>query len=818
LHGKVLLPILGDQYGTVLDSGKLRLALDDGTLTIAYFETRLPVAPRSYGRVLGHEIAGLQAALGADHPALVELKSVITWFTTIPPRDETDPARVAARESQKEAGRLRLMALLHDAPEVRAFVDENIRIFNGTPGDARSFDLLDELVSDQAYRLAYWRVAGEEINYRRFFDINDLAAIRMEDPEVFDRAHGLVFRLVREGIVTALRIDHPDGLYAPAEYFRRLQQRCVEDLGRPCYILAEKILAPGERLPENWAVAGTTGYEFLNLLNGIFVDRREARALEQIYARLQPERVTFGDLVYQGKRLVMETSMAAELNMLGHRLNVLSEKHRSSRDFTLRNLIRALREIIAAFPVYRTYFGESTDTTSDREHLTRAVELAKRRSRGIDASTFDWIASLLRLEHPAWASEADRQERADFVMRFQQITGPVTAKGYEDTALYRYHRLASLNEVGGDPSRFGTSLAEFHAANAERQEHSPAAMSTTSTHDTKRSEDVRARMNVLSEIPAEWRQRVARWQRLNRRVRTVVDGQPVPAPNDEYLIYQTLVGVWPIDATRLTTYVAKAMREAKTATSWLNPNERFEEAMARFTTGILDPRRSREFLRDLAEFTARVAPCGWINGLAQVLLKIAAPGIPDFYQGTELWDDSLVDPDNRRPVDFGVRRAALDELRRRAEHEDLRVLARELYGAVADGRVKMYVMRQALAFRRQHARLFLHGAYQPLEATGDWAEHLCAFARADASACCVVVVPRFLARRGLAGGGHDVPVGLAYWGTTRLPVPVAPGRQLRDVFTGATVEADDAEGRDGRATVLAGRVLSDFPVALLEVR
>jgi (1->4)-alpha-D-glucan 1-alpha-D-glucosylmutase len=820
LEDKVLLPILGDQYGAVLDSGQLQLTLEDGRFELVYYDWRLPIAPRSYGRVLSHRLEEAQSALGAEHPALVELKSVITWFATIPPRTERDPARISAREGEKERGRERLVALLSTSPEIRAFVDENLSIFNGTPGDPKSYDLLDALVSDQAYRLAYWRVAGEEINYRRFFDINDLAAIRMEDAEVFEHAHRLIVRLIREGIVTGLRIDHPDGLYAPAEYFRRLQAASVEAIGRPIYVAAEKILAPGERLPETWAVAGTTGYEFLNLLNGIFVDRKAAAALERMYTRVNRARASFSEIVYASKHLIMETSMASELAMLGHRLNRISEKHRSSRDFTLKSLTAALGQIIACFPVYRTYFGESTDT-DDREHLDRAVESAKRRTPTVDVSIYDWIRNLLALEFPSWSDEADRHERTDFVMRVQQITGPVMAKGYEDTALYRYHRLVSLNEVGGDPGRFGTALAEFHAANAERHERAPASLNATSTHDTKRSEDVRVRIDVLSEMPDEWRRRVARWQRLNRGLRTVVDGEPVPGPNEEYLIYQTLVGAWPIGAERLRQYIEKAVREAKERTSWINPNARYDEAIARFVTNVVDPRRSREFLRDFGEFHARIAHFGRVSSLAQTLVKIAAPGVPDFYQGTELWDLSLVDPDNRRAVDFARRTRALDELTHEIDGTaDLAALARRLALSIDDGRVKLYTIRQALHFRRQRRDLFLTGAYRPLAAAGTWSEHVCAFARSRGDEIAIAVAPRLLARRSAGSATLDLPLGASYWEDTRVAVPLAAGERLRDVFTGRVVDvvADEnaADTATERTALSLGDVLADFPVALLE--
>src|SRR4029453_12657631 len=479
--------------------------------------------------------------------------------------------------------------------DVRDFITENVRIFNGTPGDPRSFDLLDGLLHDQVYRLAYWRVAGEEINYRRFFDINELAAIRTEDPRVFAETHRLILSLVREGIVTGLRIDHPDGLYAPGEYFRRLQRACYleivrgkvaaeaagdstawrdrtvlelydaaqHDRGgslRPFYIVAEKILAPGEQLPDHWAVLGTTGYEFLNYLNGLFIDRQQAGAMDRIYMRLIRQRLSFAEIVYQSKRLIMETSMAAELSMLGHRLDRISEKHRSSRDFTLASLTRALREIVANFPVYRTYVGEDRPAVndSDRAFIARAVAQAKRRPPLTSPSIYDWIQDILTLRFPPRAHEAERRE-LEFVMRFQQITSPVAAKGYEDTALYRFNRLVSLNEVGADPSRFGTPLAEFHAAMADRQRSYPHGLSGTSTPDTNGGEDVRARINVLSEIPEEWRSRVALWQRLNRKHRTMVDAQPTPGANTEYLIYQTLVGAWPISLERLRASLLKAI-------------------------------------------------------------------------------------------------------------------------------------------------------------------------------------------------------------------------------------------------------------------
>jgi (1->4)-alpha-D-glucan 1-alpha-D-glucosylmutase len=814
LADKVLLPILGDHYGVVLDGGEMRLMLEGGRFVVRYYGTVLPISPRSYGRLLGHRIEGLVAALGSEHADVLALKSLITWFATLPPQTETDPDRLAARRREKELGHEKLAALLAASTPVREFVEDNVRIFNGTPGDPRSVDLLDALLGDQAYRVAFWRVAGEEINYRRFFDINELAAVRMEQPAVFETAHRLLFRLVREGVVTGLRIDHPDGLYNPAEYFRRLQRGCGGDF----YVVAEKILAPGEQLPDNWETAGTTGYEFLNLLNGIFVDRAQARAMEQVYVRLIRTRPGFTEIVDECKRLMLEVSMASELNMLAYRLNRISEKHRSSRDFTLGILTRALREVIAAFPVYRTYItgvdgadGAPTAhvTDRDRDYVRRAVSHARRRTTFADASVYDWLEAVLTLEFPEWASDTARRERADFVMRFQQITGPVTAKGFEDTALYRFNRLVSLNEVGGDPSRFGVTLAEFHAENAARCRRSPHGLSATATHDTKRGEDVRARINVLSEIPDEWRRRVLLWQRLNRRHRSMVDGRAVPGANTEYFIYQTLVGAWPIDVDRLSAYLIKAVREAKTHTSWINPSARYDEAIARFAEAVLDPARAPAFLDDLTGFQARVAHWGAINSLAQTLIKITAPGVPDFYQGTELWDLSLVDPDNRRPVDWARRRRLLAELdEAAAAAPDRAQLAGELFKHKDDGRVKLYLIREALALRRARASLFASAAYRPLETRGALAERVCAFARADGGDAVLTVVPRLL-----AGLGADAPpLGAEFWRDTTLDVPPALGRHFVNVLTGEPVRVPPSDGPGG---VPLAEIFAHFPVALL---
>jgi len=855
LRNKILLPILGDQYGRVLENGELILEFRDGAFFVRYWETVLPVAPRSSALVLRLRLDELAKTLGEGSAHVLELTSIVTALTHLPPRTETDPQRLAERHRERQVIKRRLATLTAESPDVRAFIEENVRILNGSKGDAASFDRLDELLGTQAYRLAFWQVAADEINYRRFFDINTLAAIRMEEPAVFEEAHRLIFRLVRDGCVTGLRVDHPDGLFAPGEYFRQLQRRCflemalvragieaasegernawrdavlveldrrvregAAELSRPFYIVAEKILMAGERLPAEWPIHGTTGYDFLNAVNGILVDTGAARALDETYTRFVGARVVFRELAYESKKLIINASMASEINMLGHRLAQISETHRASRDFTRRSLTTALREIIACFPVYRAYVGEAGTGVAERDewYVDLAVAMAKRRNPTMSKSIFDFIGDLLCLRFPEARSEADRLAQRTFVGKFQQLTGPITAKGLEDTAFYRYNRLISLNEVGGAPDRFGISVAEFHRLNAERQAAGPGSLSATSTHDTKRSEDVRARIDVLSEIPREWRTRVRRWHRINRRKKVTVDGQPAPDTNEEYLLYQTLVGAWPIgpisdaehaDFTeRIQRFMFKALREAKVNVSWINPRPEYDDAVRQFIDAILDRSAPNPFRDDFLPFQQTVARWGIFNALSQTLLKLTAPGVPDLYQGSELWDLSLVDPDNRRPVDFALRRRLLETLDAAIRATpDLAALARVLVDAMADGRAKLYLIRQALAFRRAHATLFRDGDYKPVDLAGPLAEHVCAFARTLGSEAALTLVPRLLARRGVEGP----PLGRDWWGSeTGVLVPGGTGARFCNVLTGERLEA-----RDGALAL--GDVFASFPVALL---
>jgi (1->4)-alpha-D-glucan 1-alpha-D-glucosylmutase len=830
LRNKVLLPILGNQYGVVLEDQELQIEYQDGRYIIRYYQHCLPVAPKASVRILSHRLKDLTDVEGTDSPHVMELESIITALTRLPPRDARDPEAVVERYREKEVVRRRLSALLEGNATIRRFLDENVRQINGIKGEPRSFDVLDDLLNDQAYRLADWRVAAEEINYRRFFDINELAALRMEDPEVFEASHQLVFRLLKEGAVNGLRIDHVDGLYDPADYLQKLQgwarkqwPEVADSETRPLYLIVEKILGANERIPETWTVHGTTGYEFLALVNGLFVNRANERAVDAAYTRFVDNEEPFEELAYRCKQLIMNVAMASELNTLGHQLNRLSERDRRSQDYTLNSLTHAIREIIACFPVYRTYITASPEGILDRDRafIRQAVTKAKRRNPALSGSVFDFVRDLLL--QPADSHAAHDEERLRFVMKFQQTTSPVTAKGIEDTAFYRYHRLISLNEVGADPQHFGMTPTMVHQQLKERQGRWSATLSTTATHDTKRGEDVRMRIAVLSEMPKLWSQRVTQWSRLNRKWRVSGEQGLVPTAGDEYLLYQTLIGAWPLTpldeqghkefCTRIQNYMTKAIREAKVHTSWVNPDTEYEEAVNRFVACVLNQSDAKDFLDDFLPFQQRIAQYGIYNSLAQLLIKLTAPGVPDFYQGTELWDFNLVDPDNRRPVDYGKRQMILAALRQAADSVQARQhLLNDLLTHRTDGRIKLWLTIAGLRYRREHAALFQQGEYVPLQVLGSKREHLFAFARIHGDNATVVVVPRLLT--GVVEDPAELPLGEQVWGDTKVTMPSwKEGSPYRNVLSGhELVTVPDG----GRQTIAAAEILGECPIALME--
>ena len=619
---------------------------------------------------------------------------------------------------------------------------------------------MHELLERQHYRLAYWKTAGQELNYRRFFAINELVALRIEHPEVFRHVHELVLGLVRDGDLHGLRIDHIDGLLDPEDYLQRLR---AEAPG--AYVVVEKILEPSEGLPPSWPVEGTTGYDYLNVAGGLMVDPAAEGPLTEVYGSVTGTIPDLAEMTREKKWLLMETELATDLDRLTDQFVEVCEGYPRHRDYTRSELRAALGETIAAFPVYRSYVRNERASAQDESVIREAVELASKRRPELETELFGLLGDVLLMRTP---NRVDR----DLALRFQQTSGPVMAKGVEDTLFYAFNRFAPLNEVGGDPGRFGVGIDEFHEWNEGRAGPWPRAMLATSTHDTKRSEDVRARMALLSEIPEVWAEKVGSWIERNADLRT----GDMPDRDMEYLLYQTLVGSWPLSTERAVEYMAKASKEAKVHTSWIDPNDAYDEALRSFIEGVLG---DSDFVSDLEAFVAPLIDPGFVNSLAQVLLKLTAPGVPDVYQGQEVWDFSLVDPDNRRPVDYALRRDLLDRVKGMS--------AEQAWAERASGSPKLMLLHRALQLRSRRPVAF-EGSYRALRAFGAAKDHVVAFARSEEV---VTVVPRLTLR--LADG----------WDATGLSLPEGT---WRDVVSGAE--------RSGEIAV--SELLSTFPVALLE--
>lgn len=811
---KVLVPVLASPYGTVLERGELELRFEpqSGSFEVQYFGHRLPLDPSTYPRILDRVLALI---------ANSELENLRRALAALPDRHSLAPEQVAERNREKELHKRRLAALAAGNEAVAGAIDAAVRSFAGTAGEPASFDALHEVLELQAYHLAYWRVAAEDINYRRFFDINDLAALRVDNETVFEATHRLLLQLIAEGKIDGLRIDHSDGLHDPAGYFRRLQQRIAGVTGRrgprAIYLVAEKITASFEHLPEDWPVHGDTGYHFANVVNRILVDSATRARMDRAYRQFIEEPAEWREVAYQCQQLVLRRSLASELNVATNLLAGIARSERSTRDFTFNTLRTALAEVFACFPVYRTYVG-ATVSDSDRRHIEWAIATARRRRASIEDSVFDFVRSTLLLELPAASDELRRRMRA-FVSKFQQTTAPITAKGIEDTALYRFNRLLSLNEVGGEPGSYGAAVRAFHADAEYRSRHWPHEMLATSTHDTKRSEDVRARLNVLSEMSTPWRDAARRWRRFNRSRKREVDGVPAPSLNDEYHFYQTLLGSWPLGELdlsgaayaayreRLEAYMIKAVREAKQRTSWTEMEPAYEEALTNFVRSVLEPRNgSNLFLTDFIEFERHMSRFGLLNSLTQTLCKLTAPGVPDIYQGNELFEFWLVDPDNRRPVDYERRRALLAQVLSGG------VSPREATAQLEDGRAKLLLTSKCLALRRSYPELFRDGTYRRLGVRGQRAAHVCAFARRHAQQSLIVIAPRLYRR--LLGDGGGLPLGEAVWGDTLVELPRED--QSRDSFRNLLDGARLAPLRQGESVgVSLAQALAEFPVALL---
>jgi (1->4)-alpha-D-glucan 1-alpha-D-glucosylmutase len=829
LWDKVLLPVLGEQYGRILENRELRVEYAAGAFSVRYWEHSFPLAPRSWIFLLGAMLGELRSGFGESHEAVLELESIITAIGYLPLRAETDQERVRERQREKIIIKSRLASLLERSSECAAALRSTLEHYNGVRGDASSFDALELLLADQAYRLSYWRVAADEINYRRFFDVNELAAIRVEDPVVFDAVHEKVLDYIRRRWVTGVRVDHPDGLYDPVQYFHDLQAASsaasmgtpvdeVEPERKSFYVVAEKILSGDERRRKSWTVSGTTGYGFLNQLNAAFIDPDAEEAMNDAYTRFTGVTTSFEDLAYWCKRLILRVSMSSELSVLARRLDRICQQHRHSRDFTFESLRLALRETTACFRVYRTYIREHHDEVDDedRRHILDAIHTAKLRNPAVSASVFDLLASVLLLQDPPGLTEEQRAERRLFIMRFQQLTGPVMAKGIEDTAFYRRFPLASINEVGADAEVFGITADEFHNKLLARYADWPHNLATTSTHDTKRSEDVRARMNVLSEVPSEWAQTIDRWRNLNAKLKTLVEGTPTPDSNTAYLLYQTLVAAWPLEhldgtapdrafVERIQRYMEKATREAKLHTSWISPHHDYDRAVQEFVARAL---ADSAFIEDLTRFVRSIIVPGLLNSVSQVVLKLTCPGVPDIYQGNELWDFSLVDPDNRRPVDFAHRARLLESLRLDCESPVPDLIDAALRN-IHDGRLKLFVTHRLLRFRREQLRFFLDADYIPLRAAGTRNRNIISFARTALDQSIIVAAGRFFVGLGCRAG-YD---GARVWADSDIIVPeTIAAAEYRNVISGRTVQPVRSRGQ---ILLPLDHVLADLPVAVL---
>jgi (1->4)-alpha-D-glucan 1-alpha-D-glucosylmutase len=954
LDTKVLLPVLSDHYGIVLEQGELQLAFDNGAFVLRYHDHIWPVDPGQYPKFLRPGLGALQ--IGAPTVGeqvgdadLMEFQSILTALEHLPGLRETDPDRMTERQREKKVARERLGKLEARSSRIHKYIVDTLQAINGQPCRPNSFNRLHELLEALPYRLAYWRTASDEVNYRRFFDINDLVGMRMEEPAFFSAAHELILRLIRERKVTGLRLDHLDGLFDPAGYLNALQEAILGEwtadltpqnvpakdwrrqirklvtnesvagsagpsestnrlengelrrirpsdslLANPLYIVVEKILSGSETLPQSWPIHGTSGYDFLNDVNRLYVESRNMKALTRAYEHFTGQTQPLADVVYECKGLITWTILASELNILAHALNRISEGNRRARDFTLNNLREALREVVACFPVYRTYVSEAGATEGDRTMIDLALARARRRNPVMEPLVFDFLRQVLlpvpaapigsdlslnaqsinrtftdksgpETIQPSPISEKEARQRLEFAMRFQQFTGPVQAKGLEDTACYRYNRLLSLNEVGGDPQRFGGSLDQFHEANRLRLDRWPYAMLATSTHDTKRGEDSRARLNVLSEIPNEWRRLIFQWARLNASHRTDIHGEKAPDRNVEYLFYQALLGAWPaehlnecamlspadriralshlsLDARqkhatlvqRMHDYMLKAVKEAKVHSSWINPNADYDQAVADFVEKTLAGPRAARFLESFLPFQQRVAKLGMVNSLSQVLLKLVSPGVPDIYQGTELWDFNLVDPDNRRPVDFAHRLQLLNELEPLLQHSTGLGRLTEMLEHWEDGRIKLSLVSSSLRLRRRFPQLFQKGEYFALSATGEKADHVVSILRRHKDQLILAVTPRLAAsiftakiedRKGrptpisnsqssFLGTSARLPIGSEVWKDTRLEFHSSiRADSFHNVLTGERVSI---HRESNQASLNIADALSICPVALLQ--
>ncbi|PIP21198.1 MAG: malto-oligosyltrehalose synthase [Candidatus Omnitrophica bacterium CG23_combo_of_CG06-09_8_20_14_all_40_11] len=798
LKGRVLAPFLGRFYAECLENQEILLKFDETGLSINYYSLRFPLRIASYIQILEYNLSTLEQKLGFDNSDFTKYLGALHFIKTLPALGKS-----TSDYDQIGHARKMLWSIYASNKDIKEFIDANISFFNGRKNEPESFNALDKLVQEQFFRLSFWKVAAEEINYRRFFTINELISLRMDNETVFNFTHDLVFRLIQEGKFAGLRIDHIDGLYDPVFYLKRLNDKAADT-----YIVVEKILDANETLPSQWPIQGTTGYDFMNYVNGIFCKKESEKEFSKIYYKFTNLHISYEELVCDKKRLIIGKHLAGNIDNLAQLMKRLSGKDRYGRDITLYGLKRALVEVMANFPVYRTYVNKESFNESDRRYIETAIEKARVKTPGL-LYELNFIKKFLLLQYSDSLSCEEKEQWIHFVMSFQQYTAPLMAKGFEDTILYIYNKLISLNEVGSNPNRFGFSREEFYDFN-ERRLNTPHTLNVTSTHDTKRGEDVRARINVLSEIPWEWESNLKKWQKVNKKRKKNINGNYMPDENDEYFIYQTLLGAFPFDEQdilcfmeRMKTYIVKAVREAKRHTAWIKPDIEYEEACVSFTENILKPSEENLFLKEFIPFQKKISYYGIFNSLSQVVLKITCPGVPDFYQGTEFWDLNLVDPDNRRPIDFQKRREILEDIKTK-EQQDILKLIDELLLNKEGARVKLFLIYRLLKARKEKYALFQNGGYAPLETNGVYKDNIIAFMRVFQNSRVIVIVPRFFCSLIKEG---ELPLGESVWQDTFVSIPKDNTVEYCDAITNLKLNCSEK--------LSVGEALKYFPGSIL---
>ncbi|HSD62485.1 MAG TPA: malto-oligosyltrehalose synthase [Ignavibacteriaceae bacterium] len=794
---RMLAPFLGKYYQESLEGGEILLDYDKNGFSINYYENKFPVRISSYSDILSSGFKKFQNKAGTNYPAVIKLLGLL-HLIKLPSYENNDD-----RYHQIKFIKALLWELYSGDEQVRVYVNETIKRYNGIKGNPESYDFMDKLLSDQYFKLSYWKVANEEINYRRFFNINTLISLKVENEEVFNRTHSLIFKLLKEEKIDGLRVDHIDGLYDPEVYLKRIREKIGDR-----YLIVEKILETDEQLPSSWPVDGTTGYDFLNLVNGLFCKTENENKFNQIYTTFTRSTYSFENLVVDKKKLIIRTRMAGELERLSLLVDEIAKQDRYGADITLNGIKTALEEILVHFPIYRTYVNGKRIAKPEADYINRTIGELKYENPRIEHE-INYIGMLLTLQHDKLSEEL-YDKSVNFILRFQQLTGPLMAKGFEDTALYIYNRLISLNEVGGNPSKFGFTLQEFHKKVRQRGIKWKFSLNSTSTHDTKRGEDVRARINVLSEIPDEWNKRIKKWQNINKKYKNDFAGQLFPDNNDEYFLYQTLIGALPFDYAvnwdefleRIKNYAIKVVREAKVYTAWVKPDETYENAFLNFIDNILTESDYNLFLKDLREFQKYISYYGVLNSLSQTLIKMTAPGIPDFYQGSELWDLNLVDPDNRRPVNFKKRRgilAVIEEKRKKSNND----LFRYLFSYPENGALKLFLIQRILKARKKYTDLFEEGNYSRLNTVGKFKDNVISYLRRNEKEFFVAIAVRYLTD---LVKENELPL-KDVWENTSIFIPFETGN-LTNLITSETLKI--------RGNIRIGEILSEFPVALLK--